>query len=96
MDSGASPMQRSSNAGMGGMGASSSMGGGSNPGGSRPSDTVIIRNLPNDITWQDLREGFAQCGDIKYAEMKERGTGLIRFNSEMDADRATSKFLTTV
>ena len=61
-------------------------------GGSRPFDTIVIRNLPLDCNWQVLRDGFSHCGDIKYAEMKERGTGLIRFAYEKDAERAISKF----
>jgi len=56
----------------------------------RPFDTIIIRNLPLDCNWQVLREGFSHCGDIKYAEMKERGSGLIRFGNERDAERAIS------
>ena len=61
-------------------------------GSNRPFDTIIIRNLPLDCNWQVLREGFCHCGDIKYAEMKERGTGLIRFANERDAERAICKF----
>ena len=57
----------------------------------RPFDTIVIRNLPMDCNWQVLRDGFSHCGDIKYAEMKERGTGLIRFAYEKDAERAISK-----
>merc|ERR1712156_1309884 len=57
---------------------------------SRPFDTIIIRNLPLDCNWQVLREGFSHCGDIKYAEMKEQGSGLIRFANERDAERAIS------
>jgi len=57
---------------------------------SRPFDTIIIRNLPMDCNWQVLREGFSHCGEIKYAEMKERGSGLIRFSNERDAERAIS------
>ena len=58
----------------------------------KPFDTIIIRNLPLDCNWQVLREGFSHCGDIKYAEMKERGSGLIRFANERDAERAICKF----
>merc|ERR1712223_1996664 len=57
---------------------------------SRPFDTIIIRNLPLDCNWQVLREGFSHCGDIKFAEMKEQGSGLIRFSNERDAERAIS------
>ena len=64
------------------------------PGGvqSRNSDSIIIRNLPVDCNWQALRDGFSHCGDIKYAEMKDRTIGLIRFTSERDAERAVCKF----
>ena len=82
----------SDNGGMsrGGGGASSSVPG--NAGRAvGSSDSIIIRNLPVDCNWQVLREGFSHCGDIKYAEMKERGTGLIRFISERDAERAVCK-----
>jgi len=73
----------------GGQIGSSGMGGG--VGSSvRQSDTVTVRNLPPDCNWQILREGFAHCGDIKYAEMKDRGTGMIRFINERDAERAVS------
>lgn len=34
---------------------------------------------------------FSSCGDVKYAEMKERGTGMVRFNTERDAERAVGK-----
>merc|ERR1711944_316458 len=55
--------------------------------GSTPSyDTVVIRNLPLDCNWQVLREGFSNCGNIKFVEMKERGTGIIRFESPRDAE----------
>merc|ERR1719483_1777645 len=56
----------------------------------RSFDTIIIRNLPLDCNWQILREGFIHCGDIQYAEMKEPGSGLIRFGKERDAERALS------
>ena len=47
-------------------------------GGSRRSDAIIVRNLAPDYTWQMLKDRFTHVGDIKYAEMKERGTGVIR------------------
>ena len=57
-----------------------------------PFDTIIIRNLPLDCNWQVLRDGFSNCGEIKFVEMKERGTGIIRFASSRDAERAVCKF----
>ena len=57
----------------------------------RPLDTIIIRNLPLDCNWQVLRQGFSHCGEIKFAEMKERGSGIIQFTNERDAERAICK-----
>merc|ERR550517_477785 len=59
-------------------------------GGSRRSDAIMVRNLAPDYTWQMLKDRFTHVGDIKYAEMKERGTGVIRFGSERDSERAVS------
>ena len=73
-----------SSSGIGGPGVSGNVG-------PMRSDSIMIRNLPPDCNWQILREGFAHCGEIKYAEMKERGTGLIRFTTERDAERAVCK-----
>jgi hypothetical protein len=44
----------------------------------RLSDKVIVKNLPLDCTWQQLKDRFAHAGDIKFAEMKERGVGIVR------------------
>ena len=75
-------------------GSSSGYGRGSMPESSqmRPFDTIIVRNLPMDCNWQVMREGFSHCGEIKFAEMKERGSGIIRFANERDAERAICKF----
>jgi len=62
----------------------------SNSGSRGSSDTVIVRNLPLDCTWQDLRELFSVCGDIKFAEMKDRHIGIVRFGCERDAERAVA------
>ena len=53
-------------------------------------DTVMVRNLPNDLDWQELRDFFSTCGDVKNAMIKERGVGLVRFNSERSAEHALS------
>lgn len=54
------------------------------------SDKIIVKNLPLDCTWQNLKDRFAHAGDIKFAEIKERGVGIIRFGTERDAERAVS------
>merc|ERR1719481_727764 len=83
------------NMGMGmsssGMGSqSNNQGGGMFGGGSsgvRRSDSIMVRNLAMDCNWHTLKDRFSHAGDIKYAEMKDRGVGIIRFGSERDAER---------
>ncbi|XKL63393.1 hypothetical protein PGB90_005757 [Kerria lacca] len=58
----------------------------------RHSDTVIITNLPPNTTWQILRDQFREVGDIKFAEMKGKDVGIIRFASDREANRAVSCF----
>ena len=50
---------------------------------------MICSSFSNGI----LHSIFSHCGEIKYAEMKERGTGLVRFINERDAERAMSEFI---
>lgn len=51
-------------------------------------DTVMVKNLPPTISWQDLRDKFRVCGDVKFAEIKGKDIGLIRFDRPWDAKRA--------
>merc|ERR1719394_80144 len=77
--------------GGGGMDSMDRMGGGSMRGmGAKISDKIVVKNLPMDITWQTLKDRFGHAGDIKFAEMRERGVGVIRFGNERDAERAVS------
>ena len=55
-------------------------------------DGIVVRNLPTNMTWQTLREGFSQYGDVKFADMKERGVGFVRFSNEQEAQRAVCEF----
>ena len=64
-----------------GMSGGGMLGGGMQGGGfksERRSDAILVRNLPLDCTWQMLKDKFYTVGDIKYAEMKDRGVGVIR------------------
>merc|ERR1719153_359918 len=74
------------NSGQGGGG----MFGGGNAGGARRGDTIVVRNLAMDCNWHTLKDRFSHAGDIKFAEMKDRGIGIIRFGTERDAERAVS------
>merc|ERR1719452_347641 len=82
-----------SNSGMGGMGnnmsgnfgGSNQSGGGmyggmggNNSAGGRRGDSIMVRNLALDCNWHTLKDRFSHAGDIKYAEMKDRGIGVIR------------------
>jgi len=64
--------------------------GGGNSAGGRRSDSIMVRNLALDCNWHTLKDRFSHAGDIKYAEMKDRGVGVIRFGTERDAERAVS------
>merc|ERR1712004_818026 len=54
------------------------------------SDKIVVKGLPENCTWHTLKDRFSHAGDIKFAEMKDRGTGVIRFGSERDAERAVA------
>ncbi|XP_041980825.1 myelin expression factor 2-like [Aricia agestis] len=58
----------------------------------KPSDMVIITNLPSTVTWQLIREKFSECGDVKYAEVTAPDTAVVRFHKEWDAERAIKMF----
>ncbi|XP_015794676.1 myelin expression factor 2 isoform X2 [Tetranychus urticae] len=51
-------------------------------------DTIVVRNLPPNFSWQNLRDRFNEIGEVRYAELKNRGTAIVRFHSERDAQRA--------
>ncbi|XP_071450066.1 myelin expression factor 2 isoform X2 [Hetaerina americana] len=61
---------------------------GGNNGNVRPMDTIVVKNLPQSISWQILRDQFRNVGDVKFAEIRNKDMGLIRFSSERDAQRA--------
>lgn len=54
----------------------------------RSSDAIIVQNLPMNYTWQNLRDRFRDVGSVRYTDVKGRGTAVVRFNSERDAQRA--------
>lgn len=56
--------------------------------GPKKSDTIMVKNLPSNTTWQSLKDYFRDCGDIKFSEVGSKGFGIIRFASEWDAERA--------
>ncbi|VVC30356.1 RNA recognition motif domain [Cinara cedri] len=81
---------RSSNSGGGPFAADfrSGLGGGDMGMGQKKSDTIMVKNLPSDTTWQILKDFFRDCGDIKFAEVGSKGFGIVRFAHEWDAERA--------
>ncbi|KAL3223681.1 hypothetical protein MRX96_027262 [Rhipicephalus microplus] len=56
--------------------------------GPRSSDAIMVQNLPMGYSWQNLRDRFREAGSVRYTDMKGRGTAIVRFNSERDAQRA--------
>jgi len=71
-------------------GNSSSNGGAYNDRSGKLMDTVVVKNLPPSYSWQSLREKFGNIGEVKFAEMRENGAGVVRFASEKDAERAVN------
>jgi len=71
--------------GMGGM--DRGMGGGS---GMNRSDRIMIKNLPSSMNWQGLKDQICHVGDVKFAEIKERGVGIVRFGTTREAERAVA------
>lgn len=69
---------------------SSSGGGYDNNRSGRLMDTIVVKNLPPSYSWQSLREKFSNIGEVKFAEMRENGIGVVRFASEKDAERAVN------
>lgn len=53
-----------------------------------PNDSVIIRNLPDNLNWQDLQDQFKSCGEILKCFIKEPGVGIVKFATPRSADRA--------
>ena len=54
-----------------------------------------VAQLPFSMSWQDLKQRFTQCGDVKFAEIKmdngrSKGFGTVKFHNEADAQRAIS------
>ena len=74
---------QSNSMGGGGFGSSNQSGGmfGGGSSGVRRSDSIMVRNLAMDCNWHTLKDRFSHAGDIKYAEMKERGVGIIRLDT---------------
>ncbi|XP_042204170.1 heterogeneous nuclear ribonucleoprotein M-like isoform X2 [Homarus americanus] len=75
-------LSRDYNHGSGGTSASNS----NYSGGYR--NIIQLSNLPMDYTWQSLRDLCREFGDIRFAEIRSKGTGTVRFQTEADARRA--------
>lgn len=63
---------------------------------SRDCRTVMVKNLPYTVTWQELKEKFQECGEVKFAEIKlemgrSKGQGTVRFNTSEEAKRASER-----
>ena len=44
--------------------------------------------LPMETTWQNLRDLCREYGEIRFAEIRRKGTGAVKFHVEADARRA--------
>ncbi|KAF2363466.1 RNA recognition motif domain [Trinorchestia longiramus] len=57
-------------------------------GASGAGSVVQISNLPMETTWQNLRDLCREYGEIRFAEIRTKGTGAVKFHTEADARRA--------
>lgn len=39
-----------------------------------------------------LKSKFRECGEVVFAEMRDKNTGIVRFAAERDAERAVKVF----
>jgi len=66
--------------------------------GGEPSAIIYVRNLPWSTSNEDLVELFTTIGKVERAEIqyepngRSRGTGVVDFEKEADAETAISKF----
>ena len=51
---------------------------------------VVSLQLDPGFTWQMLRDHFREVGEVRYADMKGKGVGVVRFSSPHEAQRAIS------
>merc|ERR1711988_1905021 len=60
----------------------------------KPECKVWIGNLPESVSWKELKEHFDQAGKTKWVEAftkgEGKGTGGVAYGSEEDAQRAIS------
>ena len=54
------------------------------------SDTILVRNLPPNTTWKMLVDKFENIREMKFDEVREADTVMVRFASKWDAVRAVS------
>jgi len=66
-------------------------------GNTRPDDNgrkIFVSNLAYRVSWQDLKDAFAECGSIiradvaRSADNRSRGFGTVVFNDEAGAQKA--------
>lgn len=56
--------------------------------GTQPTRVIVIRNLPNDYTWQIVRDRVRNFGEVETVDMMAPGAARIRFATFQDAERA--------
>jgi cold shock CspA family protein len=65
--------------------------------------TVLVHNLPKNVTWRELKDYFRNTGYVDRVDVRDDNddgssgdqggrTGIVRFSNEKDADGAIQKF----
>ena len=54
---------------------------------------VIVTNLPQRVSWQDLKDHMRKSGDVAYANIDADGSGIVEFSNESDMEHAVRKVI---
>lgn len=57
----------------------------------RARNRVFVENLPDRMSWQDLKDYMRQAGDVTYANIVKQGEGVVEFATIEDMKNALEK-----
>ncbi|CAN0217180.1 unnamed protein product [Scytosiphon promiscuus] len=61
-------------------------------GGSRQTEfRAVVTGLPQSASWQDLKDHMRKAGDVCYADVDNKGGGVVHFNNREGMDYALRK-----
>ncbi|KND00384.1 uncharacterized protein SPPG_04708 [Spizellomyces punctatus DAOM BR117] len=60
--------------------------------GGRSSHRIIVQNLPNRTSWQDLKDLMRKAGEVIYTDVSREGEGIVEFSNLSDMEEAMRMF----